>query len=178
VPLIVTRLNNPVKLIIKTTDLSAAGYALSVGSGGVAVSDTFAPLTDMLTNAGRYFDPLPILASLTTRPQLFEKGLFPLTFDARHQHPPHFGFWYRRHLSRKARCGLSGGILGNRQDPRRCSAGSDYQERCTSDLVSPHFYVQVDTDDQLVQRLRQIHGRFRLASDDPKLFCESGPPAM
>jgi hypothetical protein len=35
------RLTRPVKLILKTTDLSAAGYALSVGSGGVAVSGVF-----------------------------------------------------------------------------------------------------------------------------------------
>lgn len=33
-----TRLIGPVTLILKTTDLSAAGYALSVGSGGAAVS--------------------------------------------------------------------------------------------------------------------------------------------
>lgn len=37
--LVVATLNKSVLLIIKTTDLSAAGYALSVGSGGVAVSD-------------------------------------------------------------------------------------------------------------------------------------------
>jgi hypothetical protein len=134
--LVVARLNKSVLLIIKTTDLSAAGYALSVGSGGVAVSDAFSSLMDMLTVAGRYIDPLPILASPTTRPQLFAKGLFPLTLDAGHQHRPHLGFWYCRHLSRKTRCGISGGILGESQNSRRRSAGSNQGGWRTSDLVS------------------------------------------
>ena len=42
--LVAARLNRSVLLIIKTTDLSAAGYALSVGSGGVAVSDVYTSL--------------------------------------------------------------------------------------------------------------------------------------
>jgi hypothetical protein len=91
---------------------------------------------DMLNIVGRYFDPLPILAPPTTCPQLFAKDLFPLTFDAGHQHRPHLGFWYRRHLSWKTWCGISGGVLGESQNPRRCSAGSNQGGWRTSDLVS------------------------------------------
>jgi len=171
--LVFARLNKSVLLIIKTTDLSAAGYALSVGSGGVAVSEAFTSIVVILTIAGRYIDPLPIFASPTTRPQLFAKGVFPLTFDARHQHRPHLGVRNRRHLSRQARRRLSCCILGDSQDPRLSSAGSDKGGRRTFDLVSRALCIPVVTDEQLVQWLRQIHGRFCLASDDPKLLCQS-----
>jgi len=110
---------------------------------------------DMLIIAGRYIDPLPVLASPTTCPQLFAKDLFPLTFDAGHQYRPHLGFRNRRHLFGKTRCGISGGILGESQDPRRCSAGSNQGGWRTSDLVSHAFYIQVGVVDyQLVQWLR------------------------
>lgn len=96
------RLIKSVHLIIKTTDLSSAGYALSTGSGGVAVSDATALLVDMLINAGWYFDPFPLLASPTTRAQLFPKDLLPFSSDARPQHRSHLGFWNSRYLSWKA----------------------------------------------------------------------------
>jgi hypothetical protein len=133
----ISLLTRSVTLILKTTDLSSAGYALSVGSGGVAVSGSNILVHVSLTLTGRNTHSLPVLAPNLSGSKLLSKDILSIPSDAPSQQSARLRCRYRRYIYRETRYHICCRLLGHCSDIGFGPAGPDSAIRTSAYLVSP-----------------------------------------